>query len=137
MNRNTHAVMQAVTVLAIVLAGSVIAGDFEMTRWTVDGGGEVFTTGGEFDLSGTLGQPDAGVMSGGAFTLTGGFWFPLADGDCNTDGCVDLFDYGEFKPCLSGPDGSVTYDCRCYDVDQDGDVDLFDVAMFQESFTGG
>jgi hypothetical protein len=27
-----------------------------------------------FSVSGTIGQPDAGMMSGGAFSLTGGFW---------------------------------------------------------------
>jgi hypothetical protein len=27
-----------------------------------------------YSLSGTIGQPDAGQMSGGNYTLTGGFW---------------------------------------------------------------
>jgi hypothetical protein len=31
-------------------------------------------TGGTFSLSGTAGQPDAGLLSGGAFALQGGFW---------------------------------------------------------------
>jgi len=30
------------------------------------------STGGEFELSGTIGQPDAGEMSGGDFTLAAG-----------------------------------------------------------------
>lgn len=30
------------------------------------------------ECSGTIGQPDAGVMSGGPFTLTGGFWSLIA-----------------------------------------------------------
>lgn len=41
---------------------------------TIDGGGATQTTGGTFRLSGTTGQPDAGVSSGGAYTLRGGFW---------------------------------------------------------------
>jgi len=40
---------------------------------TIDGGGGT-STGGAYTVSGTIGQPDAGVMSGGSFTLTGGFW---------------------------------------------------------------
>ena len=41
--------------------------------FTMDGGGGT-STGGVFSVSGTIGQPDAGVMSGGQFTLVGGFW---------------------------------------------------------------
>ncbi len=40
---------------------------------TVDGGGGLCTAGG-FTLRGTVGQADAGVMSGGPFALAGGFW---------------------------------------------------------------
>jgi hypothetical protein len=40
----------------------------------VDGGGGA-STGGEFSISGTIGQPDAGVvLGGGSFDLVGGFW---------------------------------------------------------------
>ncbi len=42
--------------------------------WTIDAGGGMRSTGGDFELSGTIGQPDAGTMSGGDFELTGGFW---------------------------------------------------------------
>lgn len=44
---------------------------------TMDGGGGT-STGGDYSLSGTAGQPDAGTMSGGEFVLTGGFWSVLA-----------------------------------------------------------
>jgi len=41
---------------------------------TVDGGGGT-STGGVYTVSGTIGQPDAGlVMSGGNYALQGGFW---------------------------------------------------------------
>jgi hypothetical protein len=41
---------------------------------TIDGGGGT-STGGVYSVSGTIGQPDAGpAMSGGNFSLTGGFW---------------------------------------------------------------
>jgi hypothetical protein len=39
----------------------------------VDGGGGT-STGGAYSVSGTIGQADAGTMSGGQFTLHGGFW---------------------------------------------------------------
>ena len=50
-------------------------GDFALTWWTVDGGGVTFATGGDYGLGSTIGQPEAGVLSGGDFTLYGGFWF--------------------------------------------------------------
>jgi hypothetical protein len=40
---------------------------------TIDGGGGT-STGGVYSVGGTIGQPDAGAMSGGAYTLQGGFW---------------------------------------------------------------
>lgn len=40
---------------------------------TVDGGGGT-STGGVFRVSGSIGQPDAGAMSGGTFGVAGGFW---------------------------------------------------------------
>ncbi len=42
--------------------------------YTIDGGGAMNLTGGSYTLSGTIGQPDAGLMSGGNYKLDGGFW---------------------------------------------------------------
>jgi hypothetical protein len=52
-------------------------GVYNLTWNTFDGGGATFVTGGNFSLGGTIGQPDAGAMSGGTFTLAGGFWQAL------------------------------------------------------------
>ncbi len=41
--------------------------------YTINGGGGT-STGALYVLSGTIGQADAGTMSGGPFTLQGGFW---------------------------------------------------------------
>lgn len=110
--------------------------EFEINRSTVDGGGVMRSTGGEFDLSGTIGQPDAGATTGGAFELTGGFWFALAAGDCNEDGSVSLFDHADFLGCETGPaSGPPIKRCRCFDMDQSGTVDLADFAVVQVSFT--
>jgi hypothetical protein len=40
---------------------------------TIDGGGGT-STGGVYSVTCTIGQPDAGAMSGGNYTLQGGFW---------------------------------------------------------------
>jgi len=47
---------------------------YDLSWYTIDGGGATFSTGGSYSLGGTIGQPDAGMMSGGSFTLVGGFW---------------------------------------------------------------
>jgi hypothetical protein len=47
---------------------------YDLTWSTVDGGGTTFSTGGSYTLGGTAGQPDAGQLAGGSYTLAGGFW---------------------------------------------------------------
>lgn len=62
----------AVLAPALVLAQS---GDgYDLTWNTLDGGGYTWSEGGEYSLGGTIGQPDAGALSGGPYTLSGGFW---------------------------------------------------------------
>ena len=114
-------------------------GEYEISRYTIDGGGVMFSTGGEFELSATMGQPDAGeVMNGGDFELTGGFWFQEPPTDCNSTGGVDLLDHDDFQACLSGPAGGlVAPECSCFDIDNDADVDLSDASQLQQSFIGG
>jgi len=46
---------------------------YEISWFTVDGGGGV-SSGGAYSVSGTIGQPDAGQLAGGSYTLSGGFW---------------------------------------------------------------
>lgn len=62
----------------ILLTAPAHAGDdFEIPWHTVDNGGEMLSSGGEFELSGTIGQWDATQireLSGGEWRLTGGFW---------------------------------------------------------------
>lgn len=41
--------------------------------WTVDTGGGV-SQGGPYSLNGTVGQADAAILTGGTYTLKGGYW---------------------------------------------------------------
>jgi hypothetical protein len=125
--------------LFIIAVGVAVADDFEISRSTIDGGGVMLSAGGDFELSGTIGQPDASelVMTGGDFELTGGIWFGCVPGDCDCDGDVDLHNFVEFHVCFLGPDGGLPEaDCACFDFDADGDVDVGDFAEFQAAFTG-
>ena len=57
----------------------VVAQNYAIDWFTIDGGGGT-SSGGNFSLSGTIGQPDANPqsMAGGNFSVTGGFWSLLA-----------------------------------------------------------
>jgi hypothetical protein len=57
---------------ALALAQS--GGLYDLSWSSIDGGGYTFSTGGAYSLGGSTGQPDAGSLSGGVFTLEGGFW---------------------------------------------------------------
>src|SRR5437870_10542341 len=61
--------------LAFLLATFAAHAQTYSIGWhTIDGGGGT-STGGVYSVSGTIGQPDAGcAMTGGNFSLTGGFW---------------------------------------------------------------
>jgi hypothetical protein len=54
------------------IATAHLAG-YNLPWWTADSGGGS-SNGGNYQLSGTIGQPDAGVLSGGNYRLDGGFW---------------------------------------------------------------
>ncbi len=71
-----------IPVLALFLYTSTTLsqGGYNLSWWTVDGGGGV-SGGGGYTLVGTVGQPDAGVaLSGGEYILVGGFWPGAASG---------------------------------------------------------
>ncbi len=46
---------------------------YSIDWYTIDGGGATFSTGGSYSLGATIGQPDAGLLSGGSYQLNGGF----------------------------------------------------------------
>ncbi len=87
-------------------ANAQSGGPYDLSWWTIDGGGITFATGGVYNLGGTIGQPDASnALAGGPYSLTGGFWFVPAciatNGDVDGNGCVDdadlltvLFNFG-------------------------------------------
>jgi hypothetical protein len=137
MSRKAPTTIRALLILPVlcVVATAVLA-DYATDWYTIDGGGELLSTGGNYELSGTIGQPDAGEMSGGTYSLTGGFWFGCVPADCDCDGDVDLGDFVDFQFCFQGPGGGLPEsDCACFDFNADDDVDLGDFAEFQAAFT--
>ena len=120
-------VLGAATLLTTA-ARAQSGGGYDLSWWTIDGGGITFATGGTFNLGGTVGQPDASnALTGGAFSLTGGFWFMppciAHNGDVDANGCIDdadllavLFAFGNTGSGL----GRV--DVNCDQVVDDADL---------------
>ncbi len=111
------------------------ARDPSMSWWTVDGGGGD-ASGGVYEVSATIGQPDAGLeMTGGSYALPGGFWagvdnYRMCDAD--RSGRCDAQDISWFVSCAADAG------CACpgkADANGDGvidgqDIDLAVPAMF-------
>ena len=80
MQRKIFIAILALAVLLIIIANATsthaqTGGTYELTWSTIDDGGATFSTGGVYELGGTIGQPDASNnMSGGNFGLACGFW---------------------------------------------------------------
>jgi hypothetical protein len=77
MNKRKATALVAALLCGLLVAGvawAVSAASYDLSWWTVDGGGATFSSGSGYELGGTIGQPDAGTLSGGDFTLGGGFW---------------------------------------------------------------
>lgn len=61
--------------LWLLVSASPAQAQFKIDWHSIDGGGGT-SSGGSFSLNGTIGQPDASAqpMTGGTFSITGGFW---------------------------------------------------------------
>lgn len=125
----------ALGISALLATAGAAADDFSLDWWTVDAGGAMWTTGGDFELSGTIGQPDACVaLTGGDFELVGGFWAGqqrFVYGDFNGDCHVGLSDLAELLGHYGTTAGATYWDGDIEPLPNgDGDVDLADLAEF-------
>lgn len=121
----------AATAILLAAAGAASA-DYGLDWFTIDGGGETFSTGGSYSLGGTIGQPDAEVSVGGGYTLTGGFWAGAAASvplpcpeDLNYDGLINIADLSILLSNFGTMNGAAHGDG---DIDGDGDVDIGDLS---------
>jgi hypothetical protein len=64
--------------ISILLAALLVPTIGEAQSYSIDwfkiAGGGGTSTGGVYAVSGTIGQPDAGAMSGGNYSVAGGYW---------------------------------------------------------------
>lgn len=105
-------------IIAVLFLTSVAYGDYQIVWSTLDGGGGQ-SSGGQYKLSGTIGQPDASYSAGENYELLGGFW---------PGGPLCVVDFEEFA--LFAEYWLETGSELPADFDTDGDVDLNDLKMF-------
>ncbi len=140
-------ILRASATLALALAGAptLCADTYTIDWWTTAPSATM--SGGGWEVSASVGQPEAGQpMSGGDWTVAGGFWVApsgpqLRPGDLNCDGIVDFDDINPFILALSDP---VAYqaaypNCTVQNGDCNGDtyVDFDDINPFIVILSGG
>ena len=138
MNRTQRSVRTAlIATFAVTGFAQSASAQFSIDWYTIDGGGGT-STGGTFELSGTIGQHDAGTMSGGSFTLTGGYWSGAGEEpcypDCDGSGVLDIFDFLCFQnDFVTGN----SYACDCDTSTGPLVCDMLDFLCFQTAFVAG
>ncbi len=128
--KNANPMVLIVVLLLLSPMISVSDAEYELTWYTVDGGGGR-SSGGPYTLMGTIGQPDAAYSAGGNYELLGGFWpgEPLC--------FVDFEHYARFaehwldEPCNEGNNfcgGADLY------MDENSIVNRLDLKVFAEEW---
>ena len=96
--------------------------DYQIVWSTIDGGGGR-SAGGQYVLTGTIGQPDAGYSASGNYELLGGFWpgGPLC--------FVDFPDFTRFAEYWLETGSNLPPD-----LDGNGIVNLYDLKLFVDEW---
>ena len=119
---NKQSILSALLILGLIVSSSW--GQYEISWYTIDGGGGR-SSGGDFTLTGTIGQPDAAYSAGGGYELLGGFWpgGPLC--------FVDFHDYARFAEYWL-QEGIISPADLFVDVDNE--VNWLDLRVFVEQW---
>ena len=136
LSRRRRLTAAASLAIALLLGGAPAAlaqsgGPYDLSWHNIGPGGSA--SGGSYSLDASIGQPDAATMSGGSYTLTGGFLpggstCALA-GDLNGDGQVTVLDIQMIA--AAWPQATASFP---YDQSGDGDLDIQDVTLVAAQF---
>src|ERR1700677_206818 len=76
--RNEAFMKKFILIFGLLIPTIGFTQSYSINWYKVAGGGGT-SSGGNYSISGTIGQPDAGgAMTGGGYSLTGGFWSLIA-----------------------------------------------------------
>ncbi len=115
--------MKKILVLLVMILSLPATADYKIDWHTIDGGGGR-SSGGDYAVVGTIGQADTGEMSGGGFSLSGGFWPNTLFQQC----FVDFEHFARFAIYwLDAPCNASNNWCFGSDLDSSGDVTVSDL----------
>ena len=77
MKRWIVVLMLAGLLLAVSVPAVQAVVGYDLSWWTVAGGGVTDPAQSGFSLSGTIGQPAAAAAQNSGYTLSSGFWYPV------------------------------------------------------------
>ena len=115
-------ISRLILILATFVFASVAFADYQIVWSTIDNGGGQ-SSGGQYTLIGTIGQPDAAYSAAANYELLGGFWpgGPL----CFVD-FPDFVRFGDYwlETGINLP----------ADLNGDGVVDIYDLKLFVDEW---
>ena len=108
--------------MTLLFMVSMVNADYSISWYTIDGGGGT-SSGGPYQLTGTIGQHDAAYSEGEQYELLGGFW--PGEPTC----VVDFEHFARFAQYwLESGTGLPS------DLYEDGTIDLLDLEKFVEDW---
>ncbi|MGA2680006.1 MAG: hypothetical protein ABSF37_12015 [Sedimentisphaerales bacterium] len=111
-----------ILILSTPVFASVAFADYQIVWSTIDGGGGT-SSGGQYKITGTIGQPDAGYSESGSYELLGGFW---------PGGLLCLVDFPDFARFADS--WLETGSNLPADLNGDGVVNIYDLKLFVEEW---
>lgn len=113
---------------------------YDLTWSTLDSGGHSSAVVNGYQLAGTIGQADAGALSGGAYVLSGGFWSDSAPigtpcattVDCKDDLLNDACNHASCAAAVCVYTSAVFGDVK---TPPNGNVDLDDILCLLAGFS--
>lgn len=117
-----------IALLILLFSVNISLADYRIVWSTIDGGGGT-SSGGTYQLTGTIGQPDAAYLVGGQHELLGGFWTggPLC--------IVHMEDFAQFASFwMDGPCDASNNWCGGADLNTSESVNSDDFALFFEAW---
>jgi hypothetical protein len=124
----------------LLAAGPALAQVTDLSWNTMDCGGGT-SSGGAFTVSGTIGQPDAGDLSGGGFALAGGFWggvgsISLCYPNCDASTAAPVLNIADFACFLNKFAAGDSY-ANCDGSTASPVLNIADFACFLNQFAAG